>query len=94
MEDEELKVLRISEPVMDINHSTVEVNFEVNVVEKQTEEKQTISEKHLMRYFFQNELHLFAEAAGLQIADIYAWLSDVKPKDSSWYITVICRKIE
>ncbi len=94
MEDERLKVLRVTEPVIDINRSTVEVNFEVNVFEKQKEETQIVSEKHLMRYFFQNELYLFAEAAGLQIADIYAWLSDIHPKDSSWYITVICRKIK
>jgi len=94
MEDERLKVLRITEPLMDINRSTVEVNFEVNVFEKQTEERQTVSEKHFMRYFFQNELYLFAEAAGLSIADIYAWLSETKPNDSSWYITVICRKIK
>lgn len=94
MEDERLRVLRISEPVLDINRSTVEVNFEVNVFEKQTEKIQSVTEKHLMRYFFQNELHLFAQAAGLQITDIYAWLSDVKPKDSSWYITIICRKVE
>jgi SAM-dependent methyltransferase len=94
MEDERLKVLRISEPVMDINRSTVEVKFEVNVFEKETNERQTVSEKHLMRYFFQNELYLFAEAAGLQIANIYTWLSDVEPKDSSWYITVVCSKIK
>ncbi|HEX8060301.1 MAG TPA: class I SAM-dependent methyltransferase [Cyclobacteriaceae bacterium] len=92
MEDENIRVLRVSEPVMDFARSTVEVNFEVNVTNKSTEQTQVIREKHLMRYFFDNELRLFATNAGLQVLNIYGWLDMSAPKDTSWYITVVCSR--
>jgi SAM-dependent methyltransferase len=61
MEDDNIKVIRVTKPIMNFNESIVEVNFEVNVFDKTSHTFQTIYEKHPMRYFFQNELQLFAK---------------------------------
>lgn len=90
MEDDKLSILRISEPVMDFRKSIVEVNFEVHATDRQSQQTQVVREKHPMRYFFENELHLFAETAGFRIQDIYAWMETTAPKPTSWYITIIC----
>lgn len=90
MEDDKTGIIRISEPVMDFRKSIVEVNFEVHATDKQTNETHVVREKHPMRYFFENELHAFASAAGLTIRDAYTWMETTAPKPTSWYITVIC----
>lgn len=92
MEDDNLKVIRISKPIVDFNKCIVEVNFEVNVFDKINRNFQTISEKHPMRYFFQNELIFFATYCGFDIVDSYAWLTMDSPNKNAWYITVICKK--
>jgi len=92
MEDDNIKVIRISRPLLDFNQSIVEVNFEVNVFDKSNRNLQTISEKHPMRYFFQNELNFFSQYCGFDILDTYAWLTMNSPDKNAWYVTVICRK--
>ena len=92
MEDENLKVIRISKPFVDFNKSIVEVNFEVNVFDKKSKTFQTISERHPMRYFFQNELFFFAKHCGFNVIDCYTWLTMNSPDKNSWYVTVIFKK--
>ena len=92
MEDDNLKVIRVTKPFLDFNKCVVEVNFEVNVFDKNNHSFQTISEKHPMRYFFQNELTFFATHCGFDVVDFYAWLTMSVPDKNSWYITAICRK--
>jgi SAM-dependent methyltransferase len=91
MEDENLRVVRISESIMDFNRSIVEVSFEVNAYNKNSKEFSVVTEKHPMRYFFLNELDLLAEMKGLQIAQSYAWLTQNAPSKNSWYVTAICK---
>lgn len=92
IEDDNLKVIRISRPTVDFNRSIVDVNFEVNVFDKTSRSLQTIHEKHEMRYFFLPELDYFAKQCGFKTIDSHAWLS-TKPVDQrSWYITVILQK--
>jgi len=92
MEDDNLKVIRVSKPILDFDKCVVEVNFEVNVFDKKNHTLQTIHEKHPMRYFFQNELIFFANSCGFEVLDFYAWLTTSVPDKNSWYVTVICRK--
>lgn len=93
IENDELKIIRVSQPVMDFNKSLVDVNFEVNVIDRKTSVCQTIIEHHVMRYFFKNELLLFAHSAGFEPLAIYGWMEKKEPIKGTWYATLVWRKI-
>ncbi|GHN00229.1 SAM-dependent methyltransferase [Cytophagales bacterium WSM2-2] len=92
MEDEHLRVIRVSESSIDFNRSIVDVFFEVNAYDKTSREFSIVTEKHPMRYFFLNEIDLFAECCDLSVVKSYAWLTQSLPTRNSWYITVICKR--
>lgn len=92
IEDEHLKVIRVSRPKVDFNKSIVDVSFEVNVFDKTSRSLQTIHENHEMRYFFLPELDYFAKQLGFRTIDSHSWLSSKPIDQSSWYITVILQK--
>ena len=56
LEDEEIKVTRIAEPVMRVNENVVEVNYTVFIEVKSTGQMEQVQETHRMRYWFLPEL--------------------------------------
>lgn len=85
LEDEHIAVERHSVPLLDINKNTVEVKFNVDIANKLTGEKNTISESHLMRYLFYPEMELMAQINGLKIIGFYIWMSVDEPTLETWY---------
>lgn len=69
VEDEENKIIRIARPVMYDKENKVEVQYEVLVVNKRTNEVKNIQEVHSMRYFFRPELELFLQKSGFELMD-------------------------
>jgi len=85
------KIIRYAHPVLDIIHHTVEVNYTVLEI---TEQKTTeISEHHLMRYFFYQEIVYFLEKNGFKLLQISPFM-DLKHNvdQGCWNIVVICEK--
>ena len=66
--------------------------IDVNIYDKQEKRLDALKEKHPMRFFFQNELHLFAEKSGFTILNFFEWLTWNQPGKTSWYVTAVCRK--
>lgn len=60
LEDEEIKVTRIAEPVMRVNENVVEVNYTVFIEVKVTGQVEQVQETHRMRYLFLPELSYLA----------------------------------
>ena len=60
LEDEEIKVTRIAEPVMRVNENVVEVNYTVFIEVKSTGQMEQVQETHRMRYWFLPELAYLA----------------------------------
>jgi SAM-dependent methyltransferase len=85
LEDDEVKITRITEPEMRFNENIVDVNFEVMIEDKKTHTLEKLSETHKMRYFFLPEIKLFADKNNFEVLDMYKWLTDDKLSDTSWY---------
>lgn len=91
-EDNSLKIMRLATPEFNFTESVVNVNFEVNVYDKESRNLQTVFETHRMRYFFLTELTFLLRSCGYEIIQTFAWLTQEMPTQNSWYATTICRK--
>ena len=69
IEDDENRVVRIARPVMHDKENTVDVCYEVLVMNKATGQTKVINEVHKMRYFFRPELELLLQEAGFELLD-------------------------
>lgn len=92
LENEEIKITRITEPVMHYNENIVDVNFEVLIEDKKTHILETLKETHKMRYFFLPEFELFTKSAGLKILGFFEWMNKKSLSSNSWYGVGILQK--
>jgi hypothetical protein len=67
MEDEQIQVTRLAEPVLYPNDNVVDVNYHVLIRNRQTEAITEIKETHHMRYLFRPEIELLAEQVGFKV---------------------------
>lgn len=89
----ELKVERRTTSHWAIPDNRIDVRFEFEVTEKRDGSLRRFEEVHPMRYFFQPELRLVLENAGLEPLAFLDWMSVDRPlSDRSWYGIVVGRK--
>lgn len=75
LEDEEIAVTRIVEPVMHANLNRVDTHYQVLVRDKANGSVTELSETHHMRYLFQPEIELLLAEAGLRLISAGEWLT-------------------
>jgi SAM-dependent methyltransferase len=92
LEDDEIKITRITEPVMRYNENIVDVNFEVLIEDKKTHISERIHETHNMRYLFLPEIDLLAEKHHLEVINSFEWMGFSELSSSSWYAVIVCKK--
>ena len=92
LEEDEIKIVRITEPVMHPNTNIVDVNFEVLITDNSTDKLEVINETHKMRYLFLPEIEMFSELAGLQVVNSYKWMTYENLSFDSWYGLAIVKK--
>ena len=92
MEDDEMKVLRIAEPEIDLNCNRVDVGYTILVTDKRTDETTRLTETHPMRYYFTPELELLAEAHGFRCVHSEEWMTGDAPSDQTWGVTFVVKK--
>lgn len=75
VENDELVVTRYAVPVLHEDTHVVDVNYEINVIEKKSGHQETFTETHNMRYFSVPELEKFAVNAGFEMIshEINGW---------------------
>lgn len=83
LEDNEIKVTRIAEPVMHVNENAVDVNYTVFIEEKTTGKVEQVRETHRMRYMFLPELARYQNTVFEGCAS-YAWMSNAALDAQSW----------
>jgi predicted TPR repeat methyltransferase len=93
MEDEYISVVRIAESVMHSQTNVVDVNFEVHIRDKQTQQTQILKELHPMRHFSLPELDLLAKLTGFEIIKSEEFVTRKIPSENTWGVCVILRKI-
>jgi hypothetical protein len=92
LEDEAIRVFRRATPDVHANENVVDVNYVVDVTDKTTGATETLRETHHMRYLFKPEVELALSAAGFELIDSRAWMSDKAPGFDTWGACFVARK--
>lgn len=91
LEDEVLQVHRRAVPTLLANENLVQVDFDLDLFNKQTHQTTAIRESHRMRYLFLPEIQQFTRDAGLEFLGAYQWLTDEAPGLDSWSVACLAR---
>ena len=91
MEDRQLKITRIAEPVMHHNDNIVDVNYTFFILNKQSGNVEELKEKHRMRYLFAPEIMQFLASTNLQLVEFAEWLTARSPGVDTWNVYCIAK---
>lgn len=83
LEDDEIKITRIAEPIMRVNEDIVDVNYTVFVEIKADGRMDKIHEKHTMRYLFLPEIDAYGGENFSSLASC-AWMTTYVLSTKSW----------
>lgn len=87
------RLIRIARPVMHDKTDTVDVRYEVLIVNKETNEAKTIHEVHNMRYFFRPELEFYLRESGFELLDNLDCMTLGKTNYNSWTSYFVARSV-
>lgn len=91
-EDDNLKIIRFTEPNIRYNDNIVDVNFKLVVIDKLTNETTFIEEIHEMRYLSLPEIKSLAELNSFEIVKAEEFISEKEPSENTWGVCFILRK--
>lgn len=86
LENEHIKVTRIAEPHLHAQKNIVDVNYDVFIEDKDSNQIIQKKELHPMRYFFDTELEFICKEVGFSIVNKYEWMNKNKPSFRSWNV--------
>lgn len=93
VEKEGLRVIRFAEPRLDALHHICEVNYHI-IATKGDLILDEVKEKHLVRFFFPEEIKHYLEERGFKLLKFCSFLNlDKEPNESVWNATAISRVI-
>jgi SAM-dependent methyltransferase len=91
LQDDRIAVTRIAEPVMHPNDNCVDVCYEIFIQDKESQQIETLSETHRMRYFFTPELEQTLADFGIKLLCHREWMSDRDPGFDTWGVYFVGR---
>jgi SAM-dependent methyltransferase len=91
LEDEEIAVTRIVEPVMYPDENLVELKYHIFARMKQSGSVEEIRESHRMRYLFRPEMELLLRKTGMSIIDSSEWMTGRKPGFDTWGVCFVVK---
>lgn len=94
VEEGNVKVYRVAEPVMHCDKNRVDVHYEILIMNEQTKEYLSINEIHSMRYLFIPELRLIAAKCGFEFINAYEYLTTNELSYQSWNGCILFKKVE
>jgi len=89
LEDANIQVTRLAEPVMHANDNLVDVNYQVFIRDKHSGAVEELRETHTTRYFFAPEIRHFCELAGLRLQEFQPFMADGKPGFDTWNVVFL-----
>ena len=92
VENDEISVLRVAEPVIHQNKNLVDVNYSIIVKNKKTNEWIEFEEKHPMRHYSIPEINLLAKFTGFELLKSEEFLTGNTPSENTWGVNFILRK--
>jgi SAM-dependent methyltransferase len=91
LEDNEIAVTRIAEPVIYANENLVDVNYHIFIRDKSDQSVQELKETHRMRYLFKTELEFLLQAAGMAIIEQSEWMTGRELGFDTWGACFVVR---
>jgi SAM-dependent methyltransferase len=92
MSDDRSDLVRIAEPKIDAATSTVRVDYQLIITDRQSGSMTSFSESHYLRYLFEQELSILLAKAGLALEHCEEFLSGQPLGFSTWYGCFLARK--
>lgn len=89
IENDEVSVVRIAEPVMCASDNCVDVNYQVFITEKMSNKVEVLQEVHRMRYLFEPEVALLLEQAGFRVAGCFEWMTHHQARLETWNVCFV-----
>ncbi len=89
LEDEQILVTRIAEPVMHAAKNIVDVHYHVFIKNKANNIVEELHEVHSMRYLFSPEIELFLSQLRLKLLASFEWMSGKEPGVDTWGVCFV-----
>ena len=89
LEDEEVHVTRVAEPVLIPNSNRVDVKYTVLIEDKHTGGLEKVQETHSMRYLFAPEVEKLFADSGLGWTNAEEWVSGKEPGFGTWGVCFV-----
>lgn len=91
LEDKDVKIVRLAEPVINHIKNTVDVNYTVMLESKHDGVRQEFQESHPMRHFGYQEIDLLARETGFEVLKAEEFLTRSVPGSSTWGVSFILK---
>lgn len=89
LENEQIQITRIAEPVLHPNQNTVDVKYQVMVHDLTTEKVEAVQEVHTLRYLFKPEIDLLFAQHGFKCLRCKEWMTEQEVGSHTWSIYFI-----
>lgn len=93
LQNNEIEVVRLAEPVWHYERNTIDVNYEIFVTTKQEKITERFNETHPMRYFTIPEMELLAAHTGFELVKAEEFSTGNAPGTATWGVCFILKKI-
>jgi len=94
MENDEIKIVRVANPNLRAFDHICEVNYKMLILNKENNTFDEINEKHVVRFYFPQEIKYYLEDAGFDVLKICPFLDlNGGVNENVWNITVIARAV-
>ena len=93
IEADDIQIIRLAEPVLDINNNLVTVKYQMLMIDKKTHKVKSFFEDHVMRYLFEPEISEYLKSVGIELIHTEEWLTGKTPGSGSWNISVVGKKV-
>ena len=95
VENDEIRIIRFAVPNLRAFEQICEVNYKLIILNKRDNKLKEINEKHVMRFYFPQELKYYLENAGFEVLKICPFLDlNGKVDESVWNMCVIARAVD
>ena len=92
IENENVRIVRIAEPIIYPNENIVDVNYNLVIYDKKEKKIRELNETHRMRYIFKSEIDFLLEVKNLELLHYREWMSEKKPGFDTWSVYWIAQK--
>jgi SAM-dependent methyltransferase len=94
MENDQVRLVRIAEPVTRSRENIVEIHYTIYIEEKSSGRISSFAEVHPMRHFSLPELELLAARSGFCLVQSEEFLTGMEPGENTWGVWCGMRRIK